>query len=365
MQPTGLAYEYLFRNNPIPMWIFNPETLKFYDVNEACLQQYGYTREDFARLNLRDMRPAEDLPRFDQAFSKPFPEPAAGATHWRHLTQDGRVLDISVTGSEATYQGRPARVAALNDVTQQRVMLDWLKEELVQATQLSDFRSQMTSMVAHELKSPLSAIKVYRDAIARHSAVKGETILERALDRIDMQVRSMNDMVSDLLLLNQYYVGKLELETIRFDLNDLCAHVVDHWRTVAEERNIILFQRPGKSVSMHGDLKLLNRVIDNLLSNAVKYSRKGGTILVTLSTSEDQAIIRVRDQGIGIPQAARKQIFEMFQRADNARHLAGTGLGLAFCRMAVDLHGGRIGFESEEGSGTTFIVQLPLNSRTV
>jgi signal transduction histidine kinase len=225
---------------------------------------------------------------------------------------------------------------------------------------MADFREKLTAMVAHEFKSPLNAIKLYRDIVARYSQTADEPRTRDALTRIDTQITHLIDLINDLLGLNQYSMGKLEPEYITFDLTDLCGAVTDHWQSIMSEKYTIIYQRPGKPITIAGDLKLLKRVLDNLLSNAVKYSAKRGNIILSVMQTDSDAVIRVKDEGIGIPNAARSRVFEMFERAENALHLSGTGVGLAFCRMVVDLHGGRIGFESEVDHGTTFVVQLPL-----
>jgi signal transduction histidine kinase len=108
----------------------------------------------------------------------------------------------------------------------------------------------------------------------------------------------------------------------------------------------------------------LRRVLDNLLSNAIKYSPAGGEVVVTLAADGDSAVLRVRDQGLGIPAEDLPHIFERFRRARNAAEIVGTGLGLSGARQLVEQHGGTIQVESQEGAGSTFTVRLPLGDTT-
>ena len=110
------------------------------------------------------------------------------------------------------------------------------------------------------------------------------------------------------------------------------------------------------------DEKLLRHILSNLLSNAIKYSPSGGTVHFDL-VCEEEVIFRVQDEGIGIPEADRANLFDSFHRASNVGTISGTGLGLAIVKKSVDLHGGTIAVNSEVGVGTTFIVTIPLHNR--
>jgi signal transduction histidine kinase len=122
----------------------------------------------------------------------------------------------------------------------------------------------------------------------------------------------------------------------------------------------IEFSGTGRRVEADVDVKLLRRAITNLLTNAIKYSPEGAPINVELACEGDTAIIRVSDQGIGIPEDDQRRLFEPFHRASNVGQIQGTGLGLAITRQAVERHGGSISVESQVGVGTTFSVRLPI-----
>ena len=113
------------------------------------------------------------------------------------------------------------------------------------------------------------------------------------------------------------------------------------------------------------DEKLLRHILTNLLSNAVKYSPQGGNVYFNLSSHNGEAIFQIKDEGIGIPPADLKQLFQSFHRAKNVGKIPGTGLGLAIVKQCVDLHAGTIDVSSEVGVGTTFTVKIPLNNRSL
>ena len=170
---------------------------------------------------------------------------------------------------------------------------------------------------------------------------------------------------------NSLAISKMEARKQKFNpsplnLEKFCCEMVDDLQMTLDSQHILAFtcavQDSTSLASAYLDKKLLRYIIGNLLSNAIKYSPEGSTIQFSLSSDQNQAILRIQDQGIGIPQKDQKNLFESFHRCSNVGSIPGTGLGMAIVRNAVDLHGGNITVESEVGVGTTFTVSLPLNS---
>ncbi|MCC6615644.1 MAG: PAS domain S-box protein [Anaerolineae bacterium] len=300
---------------------------------------------------------------------------------WRQFIKYGRVVnnvmvraksgaDLSLLTSISYLrdeQDVPEKVAWVMrdiderlDMEEERLLTRLLESELTDAIRMSDLRDQLVSMVAHEFKSPLTAIKLYRDIIARQSHENDNPRVRDALNRIDTQITTLIDLVDDLITLNQASLGKLVPVISRFEMGELCRRVADHWQGIIGERHDIVVNTPDEPLVVDGDMRLIKRVIDNLMSNAIKYSPISGGVSLTLTQLADQVAVLVEDEGIGIPEAAQARVFEMFERAENALHLSGTGVGLAYCRMAVELHHGTINFTSVPGQGTTFEVRLPL-----
>ncbi|MCA9904349.1 MAG: PAS domain S-box protein [Anaerolineae bacterium] len=300
---------------------------------------------------------------------------------WRQLAKNGRVVNSVLVRTKAgedlsllttvSYlrddQGVPEKIIWVMrdaeerlDMEEERLLTRLLESELTDAIRMSDLRDQLVSMVAHEFKSPLSAIKLYRDIIAKQGHASDKPRVRDALNRIDTQITTLIDLVDDLITLNQASLGKLVPVITSFDLDDLCRRVADHWVGIIGDRHPIVCELPDDVLPIEADMRLIKRVLDNLMSNAVKYSPVGGRVTLLLHLEDDQAVVHVKDEGIGIPEAAKARVFEMFERAENAMHLSGTGVGLAYCRMVVDLHHGAISFNSVPEKGTTFVLRLPL-----
>ena len=129
---------------------------------------------------------------------------------------------------------------------------------------------------------------------------------------------------------------------------------------MAQGKHRVVFDSSGRCPQVLVDVKLLRQILFNLLSNATKYSPDGGTVTLLLHCDEDEFVLQVKDQGMGIPAEGRDRIFDTFHRATNVGSIPGTGLGLAIVKRAIDARNGTIDCESQEGVGTTFIVRIPM-----
>ena len=171
----------------------------------------------------------------------------------------------------------------------------------------------------------------------------------------------LTGLIDDLLLMTQIQSGGVPLELGEAMLADLISRSAEAAEPFANSKHIDLRIDAEPALATTGDSKRLGQMIDNLVSNAIKYTPNGGSVSITATHTGETATIAVRDSGIGIPKGEQAQMFDRFFRASNARSsgINGTGLGLAITRGIVEAHGGTIGFESDERTGTTFRVTLP------
>jgi signal transduction histidine kinase len=228
-------------------------------------------------------------------------------------------------------------------------------------------RDQFLSVAAHELKTPVTGVKGSAQLMARMLDRGGldEMRLRRLTDSIVSSSDRLATLIDDLLDVSRIRSGQLALDVTQTDVADLLRRVVaEHADRLGQEHRIVLEAEPGSCV-LSADPGRLEQVAVNLLDNAVKYSPDGGVVHVALTSEPDGTWLRVRDEGIGLPDDALEAIFQPFGRAANAvtRHLPGMGLGLYICRNIVEQHGGRMWAESAgDGRGTTFVVVLPCGS---
>lgn len=229
-------------------------------------------------------------------------------------------------------------------------------------------REDFLAVTAHDLKNPLGVIKgigqLLRRQLDRPTGLAPER-LRAGLDTIESAVNQLVSQVDELLDVARLQMGQpLDLQRTSVDLVALVRQVVAGYQG-GTERHDVRVETAEERLVGEWDARRLARVIGNLLGNAVKYSPEGGAIAVEIlreaGTDGDQAILRLRDQGIGIPAADLPRLFQRFRRAQNViGRIPGAGIGLAASRQLVEQHDGTVEVESTEGVGSTFTVRLPL-----
>ena len=231
-----------------------------------------------------------------------------------------------------------------------------------QLERLNTTRNEFVSNASHELKTPLSTMKILVETLLYQDPVDPDMTRE-FLGDINRELDRMNLLVSDLLSLVRIDSGGMKLNLSDVSLGAIVNDTVRRIQHVAQGRNITLRCEIWEDVHVTGDGVKLQQVIYNLTDNAVKYTPAGGAVRVELAKSGKKAVVTVTDNGIGIPAKDVPHIFDRFYRVDKARsrETGGTGLGLAIVRQIVNLHGGEISFASEENVGSVFTVELPLS----
>jgi signal transduction histidine kinase len=224
-------------------------------------------------------------------------------------------------------------------------------------------RDQFLAIAAHELRSPLARLKSHAEVLV-DVAADGEVPPAQmigSLHRMNVAIDRMSALVTDLLDVSRLR-QRLPLRPQSVELGDLIRTVAADHQLHAAHRHQLVVELPSGPCALQADPDRLGQVITNLLDNAMKYSPSGGTIHISVEDGDAGALVRVRDEGIGLPDGAAERVFEPFSRAANAfaRNIPGLGLGLHICRQIVQRHGGRMWAESPgEGQGTTIHVWLP------
>ncbi len=217
-------------------------------------------------------------------------------------------------------------------------------------------KDEFIGFASHELKTPLATIKGYLQL-----AASGAINADNALAKVDKQVERLEGIVEDLLDISKIQAGKIDLE---FQMVSLFQLVKEGIEAVNTSKHTVTLEYLPEDVTVKADRRKLLQVLVNLLSNATKYADAGTEIIVATKVLGDQAIITVTDQGIGIAKEHLNNIFNQYFRVAEGKSKAkGMGLGLYISKEIVDAHGGRIWAESELGKGSSFHLQIPLQSR--
>lgn len=227
---------------------------------------------------------------------------------------------------------------------------------------LEDSRQEFVSNVSHELKTPLTSIKVLADSLNMQEDVPVELYKEFMKDIVD-EIDRENTIINDLLALVKMDKTAGELNITNVNINHLMELILKRLRPIAAKRNIELVLESIRTVTADCDELKLTLAFSNLVENGIKYNNAGGFVKVSLDADHKYFYVKVSDSGIGIPPEYQDKIFERFYRIDKARsrETGGTGLGLAITRNIVLMHNGSIKVKSKEDEGTVFTVCIPLN----
>jgi PAS domain S-box-containing protein len=253
------------------------------------------------------------------------------------------------------HTGAPTGFATVSqDVTERKTRAD----DLIQADRR---KNEFLAMLAHELRNPLSPLSNAVQAIRRRKPGDEHTVAI-ATDILDRQIRQLSRLVNDLLDASRISRGKIELRRARIALRPVIEEAIETVRPLmAQAEHTLTTTLPPDTLCVDGDAGRLSQVIGNLLANAVKFTDKGGRIWLSASREGDEAVIRVRDDGIGIAPEHMRTLFEMFVQVDTAieRSRDGLGIGLTLVKRLVELHGGTVQAHSAgPGRGSEFTVRL-------
>ncbi len=272
----------------------------------------------------------------------------------------GLVRALEKASEERGRLHESERTALAEAEAAQRLLL----EQNDRLRELDRLKDEFVALVSHELRTPLTSITGYLELVLDDSELVPEH--RRFLEVVDRNADRLLRLVSDLLLVAQIESGKLVLEPQDVDLGDLATQSVEVLRPAADARGIDLRLDSHPIPTMTGDPARLGQLLDNLVSNAVKFTEDDGRVVVALGLSGEDLVLAVSDNGIGIPVAEQRRLFDRFFRATTAqeRAIEGTGLGLTIVHAIVRAHGGTIEVTSDAGQGTTFRVRLPVAGPT-
>ena len=313
-------------------------------INRAARNIFGFSEgeeDDGALLLTRSRRLREAIRECQEKHSSVLLDVDA-------LTEDARSLRMFVSPvAGRQYEGQAVGTSILiSDVT-----------ELKKA---EGIRSEFTANVSHELKTPLTSIKGFTDMLSGGMVASPED-QKRFITMIGVEVDRLIDLINDILKLSELEGAAIDQCSERSDVLEVAKDTAALLTPAAQEAGVTL-SVSGLSAEVAVPQSRLKELLLNLMSNGVKYTEKGGKVDTTVRLKDNQVVIAVQDNGIGIPPEAQSRVFERFYRVDKgrARKNGGTGLGLAIVKHIMQLYGGTVSLESEVGKGSTFTVTLPL-----
>jgi PAS domain S-box-containing protein len=352
-------YRLLFEASPLPMWVYDAESLRFLAVNEAAVRHYGYTRQEFLGMTIKDIRPREDVEALlaDLRDRGGPGSPMPGV--WRHQIKDGTVIDVEITAGRVIMEGRRAALVLSHDVTE-RLRL----EERLALSEKLEAIGRLAGGVAHDFNNLLTVISGYTELLLAREDVTGREQLGEIAHAADQAA----SLTRQLLAFSRRQV----LHPQRLDLDEIVAGMEPMVRRIIGDDVNVGVRLTGGLPTVAADRAQLERVILNLAANARDAMPHGGRLTIETAavdlddyvvsrgdgTPGPNVLLAVSDTGVGMSEEVQRHLFEPFFTTKGPG--AGTGLGLATVFGVVKQSGGSIYVYSEEGRGTTFKIYLPV-----
>lgn len=309
------------------------------------------------------------------------------------LRKDGTTFPFRLGVSEVQFSGRKIYTGFIHDISREKEAEEQLKEyaahleeeverrtiwlkdtvtalqeakeevslSLEKEKELGQLKSRFVSMASHEFRTPLSAVQLSASLIEKYAQPFDNENIRKHVSKIKNAVGNLTAILNDFLSLEKLEAGKVEPSFINFDLVKLSEEITEEMQLVAKQNQNIIYQHTGTASAVNLDPNLLKNCIINLIANAIKYSGENTFIEFNTEINDRDCIVTIKDNGIGIPDADQKHLFEAFFRAHNTGNIPGTGLGLNIVARYVSLMNGKVDFNSQLNKGTLFTITFSLS----
>ena len=349
----------LFHRNPAPVWVSSFEG-RIQAVNPAALALYDYDEAAFLNLMVSQLLPAQEYAAVRRLVGEG--ERYAPDRVWRHLRSDGVELLVLPYTETINFEGSPAYLTTVVDVTERERSAQALQTAKEAAEAASRAKSTFLANMSHEIRTPLNGVLGMSQAIALGEL---SVVQRQRLDVVLQAGQTLLHLLNDLLDVSKIEAGRVELEATDFDLQTLVGDLEVLYRVQAEAKGLAfrVHMTPTVQVRYRGDPTRLRQILSNLVSNAVKFTSQGAVTLRVVAEGDGRLRFSVHDTGEGVEAAVLERLFQTFTQADpsTTRRHGGTGLGLSISRDLARLMGGEIEVESRLGEGSTFALVLPLS----
>ncbi len=362
LRASESRYRRLFQTAQDGILILDISTKKIIDANPFMTHLLGYAYSDIVGKELWKLGFARDKAASQAKYAE---LEAVGYIRYEHLnleTKSGQEAEVEFVSN--VYEDNGKRVAQCNvrDISARSRMERTVKDQAEQLAALDIRKDEFLAMLSHELRNPLAPI--LNAVTFLHSHHHENPQVKKSLGIIERQVGQLKHIVDDLLEVSRITSGRMQLRVSRVAVSGIVEHALETARPLIEQHNhSFLVSMASEPVYVRADGARLQQVVVNLLNNACKYTADGGHIWLTVRHENDECVIRVRDDGVGIGPDLLPTVFDLFTQSDRSldRSQGGLGVGLALVKRLVEMHHGSVEAHSVVGEGSEFVVRIPVS----
>ncbi|MGJ5641274.1 PAS domain S-box protein [Formosa sp. S-31] len=353
------------------IYVFDTKTLKYINANFGAQKNLGYSLEELQTMTPLDIHPNEDETEYRQTLNTLLKRKASKIEfEGVHQRKDGSQYPIEAHLQLSHLNQKQVFVAITLDITERKDYTNKLEKKVEERTaqlklalekekELNNLKTNFLSLVSHEFKTPLSAILTSGQLLNKYQLTEQQDKRAKHIKIIMDKVHFLNNMINDFLSVEKLETGKVHYHFQEFKLSKVVNEVVYNANMLLKEGQQIKYPEDIDDISLVQDEKIIQLILFNLLHNALKYSPEGSLIELCIRQDKHNTTVKIKDNGMGIPEKDQSNIFERYFRAQNAINTQGTGIGLNIVKNHLTNLGGDITFNSEEHKGTTFIITIP------
>jgi PAS domain S-box-containing protein len=372
-QDLGHRYKTLQENANDIIMLIDKNTGRLCEVNRKSEAVFGYSRYELLKKSYFDLFAQEDQYQARRDFINILSQKSKSLVDRRMINKNGDFIFVDVNSNMINIKGDVFIQMIVHNVSQRKMLEQQiihqnknLQEVNKKLRDMDKMKTEFLGNISHELRTPLSIIIAYSESL-RDSSLSAEERLQ-FLDVIGENGESLLALINNLLDLSKLEISGKMLSMSLSHISDVINSIWPQMKKLADSKNIQLSFHPGINVPViYFDNNQLVQVFAGLIQNAIKFTESGGFVEVKTSMKAKEVWVQVIDNGVGIRPEQREQAFDIFRQIDgsSSRRWGGLGIGLALAKHIVQLHGGKIRVESEQGKGSTFTVVLPADTEEV
>jgi|GEM_PF-1666848 PAS domain S-box-containing protein len=352
-------YRMLFEIQKTAIVLSDYKTGKILDCNSAATRLYGYSREEFLNRYLPDL--AENSEEAKRNLDKDISERPVVLLKRNHKKKDGTVFQVEITRACYSWRSRNVVVTVINDITERINLENQQREYTEKLSKLNENKNKLFSIIAHDLRNPFQGLLGYFELLNSNYESFSDNEKNLLIKELFVSVKTVYSFLNNLLLWARIQSGRMLINPEDLKIKQVINDIIPVMKLNIQNKDIELQDNINEEARVFADAESLKIIMLNIITNAIKFTPRKGKIYLEASTDENTTCIKVKDNGIGIPEEVLSKLFDISERKSRpgTENERGSGFGLTLCKELLEKNSGSISIQSKTGEGTTFTVSLP------